>query len=248
MHHLLAWRLSLADATETDVTPVQDSIWAIQNAHFFPSVDWQLLAFYFGAATPTRARLVTPAFRQITTPFIRPLNTDIVPGNLPSIADYRTNPLRLRALEEIQLLGTQTTGGAAVVAAVAAVTKTGMQPMVSGDIFTMRGTGTTTAVAGSWTAVPVTWQDTLPNGRYAIVGGVFQGATAVAGRFILENQIERPGGLGVSALDLNTSPIFAKGNMGIWGTFDGNRMPNLEYLCNAADTAQEFYMDIVKIG
>jgi hypothetical protein len=248
MHHTLAWRESIADATEVDVDPVQDGIWAIQNSHFFPSVNWQLLALYFGAATPTRARIVTPTFRQVTTPFVRPMNTDIVPGNLPGIADYRNNPLTLRPLEEIQLLGTQTTGGAAVVAGVGWVTKTGIQPVPTGDIFTMRGTGATTVVAGSWTQVTVTWADTLPNGRYAIVGGVFQGTTCIAGRFILENQVERPGGLGVSALDLNTSPIFAKGNLGIWGTFDGNRMPNLEVLCNAADTAQELYMDIIKVG
>jgi hypothetical protein len=66
MHHTLAWRLSIADATEVDVTPVQDGLMAIQNTHFFPAHDMSLLAIYFGAATPTRARLVTPAFRQIT--------------------------------------------------------------------------------------------------------------------------------------------------------------------------------------
>lgn len=248
MHHTLGWRLSIADATETDVTPVQDGLMAIQNGHFFPAHDMTLAAIYFGAAGPTRARLVTPTFRQITSPFIRPMNTDIVPGNLPGIADYRSNPLRLRALEEIQLLGTQTTGGAAVVVGVGFITDLGLGAAPSGDVYTMRGTGTTTVVAGAWSQITVTWQDTLPNGRYAIVGGVFQGTTCLAGRFILENQFWRPGGLGVSALDLNTSPIFSKGNFGNWGIFDGNRMPNVEYLCNAADTAQEFYMDIVKVG
>jgi hypothetical protein len=221
---------------------------AIQNGHFFPAKAMNLLAAYFGAATPTRARFVTPYFRQFTNPFIRPLNTDIVPGNLPGVADYRNSPLRLQALEELQLLGTQTTGGAAVAVGLGWITDTALQPAPIGDIFTMRGTGATTVVAGSWTQVTVTWADTLPNGRYAIVGGTFQGTTCCAGRFILENQVWRPGGLGVSALDLNTSPLFQKGNFGVWGTFDGNRMPNLEYLCNAADTAQELYMDIVKIG
>lgn len=248
MHHTLGWRLSLADATETDMTPVVDGIWTIQNGHFLPAIDWFLLSAYFGAAGPNRARFVTPTMRQITTPFIRPINTDIVPGNLPSVADYRDNPFRLRALEEIQLLGTQTTGGAAVAVGIATVARQGLTPMPSGDIYTMRGTGATTAVAGAWTQVAVTWQDTLPQGIFAVVGANFIGTTALAGRFILEDQVDRPGAIGTSAADLNVSPIFLKGGLGIWGRFNSNRMPNVEFLCNAADTAQEIYMDIVRVG
>lgn len=247
MHHTLAWRLSLADATETDVTPVTDSIFAIQNAHFLPQDDWFIQAAYFGAATPNRARFITPSMRQITTPFIRPVNTDIVPGNFPGVADYRNNPLRLKALEEIQLMGMQTTGGAAVVAGVAFISRTALAPMPQGDVYTMRGTGTTTVTAGAWSAVTVTWQDTLPQGVFAVVGAGFIGTTAIAGRLIFEDQVYRPGGLGTSAADLNVAPMFLKGGLGEWGRFNSNRMPNVEFLCNAADTAQEIYLDIIRI-
>jgi hypothetical protein len=248
MHHTLAWRLSSADATETDLTPVTDSIWTIQNGHFLPSIDWFLLAAYAGAASPNRARLITPTFRQITTPYIRPINTDIVPGNLPSVSDYRANPLRFRALEEIQFMGTQTSGGAAVIVGLAWVARQGLQPMPSGDIYTLRGTGTTTAVAGAWTQVAVTWADTLPQGIFAVVGGNFIGTTCLSGRLIFEDQIDRPGGIGSSAADLNNEPMFLKGGLGVWGRFNSNRMPNVEFLCNAADTAQEIYLDIIRVG
>lgn len=248
MHHVLAWRLSLADATETDVTPVADNIWAIQNSHFFPARDWYLQAIHFGAATGTRARLVTPALRQVTTPFIRPIEGTIVPGNQPNVADYRRSPLKLRALEEIQLLGTQTSGGAAVVVATAYVSKGPLEPVPLGDVYTLRGTGTTTLTAGAWSQVTMTWQDILPNGRYAIIGGWAFGATAVAFRCILEDQVDRPGGLGGSDREFGPNAMFDKGGMGIWGTFDSNRMPNIEYFANAADTAQELYLDIVKVG
>jgi len=248
MHHTLGWRVSLADATETDMTPVTDGIWTIQNGHFLPAMDWFLLAAMFASTGPTRARLVTPTMRQVTTPFIRPMETNIVPGNLPGIADYRDNSFRLRALEEIQLLGTQTTGGAVVGVGLAWVSRQGLTPMPSGDVYTMRGTGTTTAVAGAWTQVAVTWQDTLPQGVFAVVGANFIGTTALAGRFILEDQVDRPGGVGASAADLSNSPIFMKGGLGIWGRFNSNRMPNVEFLCNAGDTAQEIYMDIIRVG
>jgi hypothetical protein len=247
MHHTLAWRVSAADTTETDITPVTDGIWTIQNSHFLPGTNWSLLTMYAGAATPSSARLVTPTFRQITTPYVRPLNTDIVPGNLPGVADYRNNPLTLRALEEIQLLATQASGGAAVIAGVACVSQQASVPMPSGDIYTLQGTGTTTCVAGSWTQCAMTWQDTLPQGVFAVVGGQFIGATPIAGRIILEDQVNRPGGLGTSAVDLIPSPIFQKGGLGIWGRFNSNRMPNVEFLCNAADTAQTVYLDIIRV-
>lgn len=248
MHHTLGWRLSLADATETDMTPVTDGIWTVQNGHFLPDRDWFLAAAYFGAAGPTRARFVTPTFRQVTSPYIRPMNTDIVPGNLPGVADYRSNPLRFKALEEIQLLGTQTTGGAAVAVGLAWVMRAGLVPMPAGDVFTLRGTGTTTMVAGAWTQTAVTWQDTLPQGIFAVVGGNFIGTSCLAGRCIFEDQVDRPGGIGSSAADLNNEPMFMKGGLGIWGRFNSNRMPNVEFLCNAADTAQEIYLDIIRVG
>jgi hypothetical protein len=247
VHHTLGWRVSLADATETDLTPVTDSIMTVQNAHFLPQSDWFLQAAYFGSTGPTRARLITPSLRQITTPFVRPMNTDIVPGNLPGVADYRMNPLRLKALEEIQFMGMQTTGGAVVGVGLAFISKAPLVPMPAGDIYTLRGTGTTTLVAGAWSQVTVTWQDTLPQGIFAVVGGTFIGTTCLAGRCIFEDEVWRPGGIGTSAGDLNTSPIFLKGGMGEWGRFNSNRMPNIEFLANAADTAQEIYLDIIRI-
>lgn len=246
--HTVAWRLSIADATATDITPVQDLIMAIQNGHFMPQFDMFLYYAYFGAATPNRARLISPSFRQLSTPWIRPVNTDIVPGDRPGIADYRANPLRIRALEELQLEGMQTTGGAAVVAAVAALARNPIANAPAGDIITMRGTGTTTAVAGSWTSCPITWQDTLQTGRYAVVGLNFVGATALAARLVFEEQWERPGCIGCSSADLTPPDFFLRGGLGMWGNFNANRMPNIEILCNAADTAQEIYLDFVRVG
>ena len=248
MHHTIAWRESIADVTELDIEPVVDGIINIQNAHFVMTKDWLLQYAYFGAAGATRARIVTPSLRQVTTPFIRPINLAIVPVDEPNMADYTASPLRLRALEEVQLLAFQTTGGAAVVVIVAGISPQPLGPSPNGDIFTMRGTGATTVTAGAWSNCAMTWQDTLPNGTYAVVGAEFIGATAVAGRLIFEDQVERPGGLGQSLVSGNGPPLFRKGRMGIWGRFSTFRMPNVEFLCNAADTAQEVYLDLMRVG
>lgn len=248
VHHTIAWRLSSADATATDLTPVPDTIMAIQNGHFMPQKDMFIQAAYAGAASINRARFISPTFRQITTPWIRPVNAAIVPTDEANFANYLANPLRIRGLEELQLEGTQTSGGAAVIVGVACVSSGPLTPTPAGDIFTMRGTGTTTVTAGAWSLVTVTWQDTLPTGLYAVVGCNFIGTTCIAGRLVFEEQWERAGGLGQSLATGAGPRWFDKGGLGIWGRFNANRMPSVEFLCNAADTAQEIYLDFIRIG
>lgn len=248
MHHTVAWRLSLSDATATDVTPVPDGIMAIQNGHFVPTVDYNLLYAYFGAATPNRARFISPSLRQISTPWIRPVNTDIVPGHRPGVADYSRNPLTVKGLEELQLEGMQTTGGAAVVVGLAGLARSPVAPAPAGNPIMMRGTGGTTVTAGAWTQVAMTWQDVLPSGRYAVVGLQGIGTTCVGVRLIFEDQVERPGALGCSAEDLAPPDLFLNGNLGVYGRFDANRMPNVEFFCNAADTAQQVFLQFVRVS
>lgn len=248
MHHTLAWRESIADIVENDITPVVDGIWAIQNGHFLPQSNWNLQYITYQAAGVNQARLRTPTFRQITTPFIRPTIGTIVPGNQPNVADYRSNPLVLRGLEEIEYLAAQTTGGAAVVVGIAGLSQGGLVTPPSGDIYTLSATSTTAAVAGAWTQIAMTFQDTLPQGVFAVVGGVSVSATALAFRLVFEDQVWRPGGLGLGLATSSTHPMFQKGGLGIWGRFNSNRMPNIEVLCNAADAAHQVFLDIVRVA
>lgn len=247
-YHLIGWRLSLSDVTATDVTPVPDAIMLIQNGHFVPQVDHMLLFASYQAAGATRARLISPTLRQMTTPWIRPTGLAIVQGAEPHIADYRANPLRLRALEELQLEAFQTSGGAGVVVGLAGIQRSPTMPMPQGDVFTMRGTATTTLVAGTWTLGTVTWQDTLPNGTYACVGLEYFGTTALAARLIFEEQVERPGCIGAGLVTSKQHEMFDKGGLGVLGRFNANRMPNVEFLANAADTAEEVYLDFIRVG
>ncbi|KKN24597.1 hypothetical protein LCGC14_0893200 [marine sediment metagenome] len=165
MHHTIAWFENVAQDAEADIAPVTDGQWAISNGHFFPSINYLMLCAAFISEDSVRARIRTPSFRQITTPWLRPITGTLAPGSRPGIADYRRNPLVLRALEEIEFLAEQTAIGAADIYGVACVAKTPPIEMPSGDIFTLRGTSVGVAVADTWTEIPVTWQDTLPNVR-----------------------------------------------------------------------------------
>lgn len=248
MFHTLAYRLSIADITATDVTPVTDGIMPINNGHFVPGKDMRIPFASYQAAGATRARLISPSLRQLTTPWIKPSALAIVQGAEPHVADYRANPLGVKALEELQFEAFQTTGGAAVVVGIVGLMMGGIVPLPQGDVFTMRGTGTATLTAGAWTQGAITWQDTLPNGLYAIGGLQYIGATALAARLILEEEYFRPGCIGTGLTTSQTHPMFMKGGLGVWGRFNANRMPSIEFLANAADTAEEVFLDFVRIG
>lgn len=246
--HLIAWEASVTNAVETDMTPVQDSIMSIQNGHFMPQSNSFIPFVYVGSANMSRARLITPKFRQITTPFIRPTNGALLPANLTQIADYASNPLQINGLEELQLMVLQGGGGAEVVYGVAGLMKSPMAPAPMGDVYTLRGTGTTTVTAKAWSQAAMTWQDTLPAGNYQVVGLSGVSTTGVAARLVFEQQTDRPGAI-IGATDVITLPRqFQRGYLGSWGLFTGNRMPNVEFLCNAADTAQEIFLDFVRVG
>lgn len=248
MHHTCAYGASIADATLADVAAIPDAILAIQNGHFFPTRDYSLVyAFAAGASVINRARLVSPSMRQLTSPYIRPLNTGLTVASPQEAADYRSNPFRIRASEELAFEVMQTTGGAAVVLGVLGL-QTQFTPPPIGDIFTMRGSSTTAAVARTWTQIAMTWADSLPNGVYNIVGGRAISATGIASRLSLENQVERPGSISLATAAGTENDMFIRGGLGSWGKFTNQRMPIVEVFCNSTDAAHEYYLDFIRVA
>jgi hypothetical protein len=248
MFHLLANYINIGTTTDTDITPVTDNVILIQNSHFVFQSDMSLLLATLMEATPSRARIVTPSLRIPSTPWIRPLLGAATPPNNPHLADYRYNPLTIRALEEFEWLATSGLTMGNEHATALSWVGDGITPAPAGRITTLRGTSTTAASANAWTSVTVTWQDTLPSGVYAIVGLQHQSANAQACRLIINGQQWRPGALSVTSLANSSHPAFLKGGLGQWGTFRSVAMPIPEVLCNAADAAHEIYLEFVQIS
>lgn len=231
-----------------DVDVVPDGIFTVQNGHFLPQRDHFL---YWAAAMNSamdRVQLVTPTLRQITSPFITPLILALISGNSRNVADYRRFPLRLRQLEELQLLATLSAAGPTRTTILLAIYDARPPAAPSGDIFTMRGASTTAAVANAWSLLTVAWQDNLPNGLYACVGLRHISANGQAARLQFEEQAYRPGTLSSNVDTEQFHEMFMKGELGEFGRFQSYRMPQVEVLANAADAVHEVYMDLIRVG
>lgn len=247
MHHLAAFNSSLAASTLAPISAVSDGILAIQNNNFILQEDHNLIFAAAMSADLQRARIVTPKFRQITTPWIRPIISAAVPGTEPRVADYRATPLKLREREEISVEAFQSNAGAQEVTAILGIAW-GDVSTPPGDPYTMRGTSTTAAVADTWTQISVTWQDSIPVGVYAAVGLEVVSTNGRAARLILENQYPRPGSISATTIGAEQHSMFKKGGLGVWGRFNSVRMPNVEVFANAADASHEVYLDLIRIG
>lgn len=248
MFHLAAFTVSLGNTADTDTPAVTDSCLLIQNSHFVPQIDVQVLFAYCTAVTLLRGKIVTPTLRQFSPPFIRPIDASATPSTRTPIADYRTNPLTLKALEEIAIQLTDSAAGPNQAFALLGLQTGGYQAAPAGQIITMRGTGTTTLVANGWTQVAMTWADNLPSGTYACVGLSGFSAGAIAARLIFDQQFWRPGAIiGINGTII-PHPMFLKGGLGTMGTFTANRMPNVEFLSSSADTSEEVYLDLVRVA
>ena len=248
MFHLAAYTALLSTTVDTDIAPLTDSVLLIQNSHFVLQSDMYLFMAYAMSATHTRTRIILPSFRVVTTPWIRPISQATTTPNNPNLADYREHPLRIKALEELQISATSGIAmGNERYTALLALGDTITPPPV-GDIFTLRGTSTTAAVANAWSQLTMAWQDTLPQGQYAIVGLSHESANAIACRLIVNGQPWRPGALSFTSFANRTNDMFHRGGLGVWGTFRSVAMPIPEVLCNAADAVHEVYLEFIRSG
>lgn len=248
MHHTAAWYGTVAQTTEIDLPPVQDSFLIISNSHFLPQRDYSILYASAMGTLLTRARLSTPTLLAITTPWLRDLSPALGVGNPQIFANYTDAPLPMKGLEELIMLQTDS---AATSESNAGIVGISIQdsPVPPGRIYTLRGTATATLVAGTWTNVgTIAWQNALPTGTYVCVGANFFSAGAIAGRLIFENTPYRPGGLAIQTITARTDQLFRHGNLGVWGQFHNYAMPLVEMLSGSADTTEEIYLDIIKIA
>jgi hypothetical protein len=251
MQHLVAYFESLAASlTDSDQAAELGQGDFVTNAHHVLPQDRWLVAAYNSGLGNTQARIDAPSLRQVAPVQIRPLTRALLPPTDPNIADYRRRPIRLTRDEEIRILVTTDATVGPNNTYTGLWTHDGNFSVSEGPEYIIRATGTTTLVAGDFTLVALTYQDQLPRGSYDIVGFEALGATAIFSRIVsVGSQIWRAGTLGQLNEGTRTwlgfyGPSQGLDNygMGSFGQFSTVFMPSVEYLANAADTAQTVFL------
>lgn len=236
-----------AGLTNVDIPFVNDGILTRQNNHAILPDDGRLMLAFGQGVGCTRMRLNTPAARYVGLPSVQPINNGSSPLLFPAINDYSDGPLTIPKADEIAFESTSN-DAAAQTHYLGVVFGFAMRPTPPGQRYRLRGTAAITAVAGSWVSGSITMDSVLPRGTYMLCGLNVVGTNLFAARLIFPGASYRPG---VYCQTVNTSipwPGWRDGRLGTYGDFDSVNTPNLEILSTGANTSQEIYMDVVRMG
>jgi hypothetical protein len=119
---------------------------------------------------------------------------------------------------------------------------------VPGEIFTVRASAGATLTPYTWTNAALTFRQTLPAGKYAVVGMRAQSDGLIAARLVFPGSPWRPGCIGFDTMSDVDVDRFRMGKAGVWGIFDHVAPPTVDFLSSSADTSEIVWLDLVKVG
>ena len=233
--------LPKAACRDTHVTVVGDIV-------YVPALNKIIAAVVQGSATGTQAMLRSPSMRAKVLQELNPISlaATTIPANM--LNDFIDCPIALIPGEGLEALYNQTTAAAAVKTIIVWLADAAPTP-VSGEIMSVRVTATITSVIGQWVNGALTFDQTLPVGKYAVVGAAFADADLLAARFNPVGHFWRPGVRGKATIGSADDYWFRYGRLGVWFEFDSLTPPTIEIL-NFAAGAQTVtgVIDLLKTG
>lgn len=247
--HTLAFRGSVTNGTtNTTIAGVLDQIIPRNAANNFLTPEGSNIKMAVaGGVNASRARINTPSLREVGLPYIAPLQTGVAAQSPPNIAFYGDYGPRPRGADELSVESTHTDAAAQIQFALVWLTF-GRKAIPPGQRYRLRNTAAITGVIGSWASGSMTPDQTLPSGIYAVVGMDAFGTNLLGARLIFSGGGYRPGVLARNAVASIPSPLFTNDELGVFGEFDSVALPTLEIYVEAANSAQEIYLDLVRIG
>jgi hypothetical protein len=254
----------VAFAQSVDSAGVADPILAVLDQHirvngddiFIPDLN-QIVAAMAGVETTTEsfARLVSPSLRGLGRLQIEPYNTAgaaaVEPASPPLVYDIAENPLALTPQEALNFEINSNPAAAQIQWCVVWLADGPIVP-VTGKIFSVIATGATAlvavaATATGWTNVPLTFDEDLPRGRYAVVGMRARSAGMIAARLVTVGGRWRPGVPGCDAQSDQDHWRFRAGQFGVFAEFEDVDTPSVDCIAISADAAQDFVFDLIQL-
>jgi hypothetical protein len=247
---LLAYDATLSATPLTKLNAITDqSQTIINNGYLIPPAYPNLAAAYAVGAHVDLAQLQAPSLRKYATYYIAPVDAAANPTDNPPF-EYMGfyNPLQMTIGDELDAYVSN--GANQEHDEVLVWLSNGKINPVSGPMFTVYCTSTTTLTADAWTLGQLSPQTTLEEGVYAVVGMHAHFNGAIAARLVPPGNLSttRPGCIAASDNDAPMPLIFRNGRLGEWFRFDAAIFPQIEFLGNAATTSERVHLDLVKLS
>lgn len=251
MFNLVALFANVAqNAALTNLTPVTDPLVTVQNSRFIFPTTVEIGCILCNVPDGSRARINTPQFRSIALPEIYPIKITAENGTNPPVQGPMWGTLRVPQNDEFGIDVSRAGAGAADCFA-GLWYAPGKTPAPGGPVITMRATSTIVLTVGTWVAGNLTFDQSLPYGRYAVVGMQAIGGDAMFARLAFPGQTQyRPGVANCEAYgDYPNPQLWRMGNFGLFGVFDSTAQPLIEVMGHTAGSESGVYLlDLIKLS
>jgi hypothetical protein len=211
-----------------------------------PSLN-KLISLLAVGANITDARITSPSLRKVAEIELAPLNRDAEPLSPPAILDLADNPLELVTGEHLEAKASND-ASAAVQQTVLAWLGDGPVKPVAAKYISVKATASATLEAYKWKNAQITLTQTLPYGRYQIIGMRAQSAGLIAARLVIPGYPWRPGVPGTDVISDIDAARFRYGRCGVFGEFMSDQPPSVDFLSSSADTSEVVWLDIVPVA
>ena len=242
------------DATQHNTLAAVD---AIPDPHIRVSGDdiyvpmWnKVMAVVAEGQNIAQCRLQSPSLRRLANQRIVPVNATVTPvtaDRMRYFQDFKEHP---RTLDIAEALNVFAVNGGATDEFILVWLMDAMAPLPAGEIFTIESTviAAVTLVLGEWVNGAMTFTQTLPAGRYAVVGMRPEDGYVHAARLVFPDVSHRPGSPGTSNGTYYNKDLFRYGRLGSWGEFEHDAPPSVDFLANTAGArSPEVYFDLIQV-
>ena len=251
MMHLALYYASLAgNAALTQLNALGDAVIApAANGYLVPPIINKVFRVAGVGGLLTRAQLNSASIRDYTPFDLAPVNSGAVISTPAVFQDFRRNPIPLSTNEELDAFILNTGAGPTKTMVAVWFCDVAPQP-VSGRVFTVHWTcGTALAAADAWSISTPVFDNGLPSGTFAIVGGRVESATGQFYRYLPKGgNPYRPGSFCSQAVGGVVTDQDRYGGIGEWLRFTNTTPPLVEIFALAADATQAGYMDLIQVA
>ncbi|NIQ91312.1 MAG: hypothetical protein GWN93_20810 [Deltaproteobacteria bacterium] len=239
-------------AGTTNVAGVPDQHVRVDGDLIYMSDLNQVVGQYLAGSTLlTAGYLASPSLRRLANIDIYPIEIAIEPTNDECVNIHPESPLSLEKNEGLECIYTVSADASGDRICCGVLLADGAIAPVNGEIFHARFTATlAAATSGQWNNTEITFDQTLPVGRYQLVGAWVMNADGMLFRFVPVGEANRPGGVCVTAYNANSHHLQRNGGLGVWCEFDQITPPSIEVLTSetATATAVVGVMDLIKVS
>ncbi len=204
-------------------------------------------AAIIGDPSGARAQVAAPSLRMHANLDIEPVVTGADSfGSPPEVLFHPTSPIPLTPDEAVTfLVESDPTVPEAHYGLI--LLADGPQAPVTGDFISIRATAAVPQAIDVWVNGNLTFAQTLPAGRYQVIGFRCRSTDGVAARLVFPAQVARPGVPCVNVIGDLDPGVFRFGRFGVFGEFPHTIPPTLDILGGTA-SSQVVLLDLLKVG